>query len=802
MSKVNETLLKSSNCDQTTTISGVTYYKLVSPYVGDRTKNCGLVGSDIDENFFFLRGNDIEAIYCENGKLVVERVNGQKDIVVMDCVSSAKPDFEFDSATGKIIITYPDGEIDTVDGFVFDANFSISTDNTLRGNGTLGNPLRLNNAEKTGTYSPAEEYLDISENGVMPDGKYNGYRLVTKEKINNFGYLYPLGALELIQSELENEDSEWRVPEKKDWDKLLNAMESCSEYRNHSGLTTNRPFGKAAGQLLKSYGTYTEEIGDGDGFWKKFNTSATEDSVDGIDLVGMSILPAGRIQESSSQEDINETNSEVGRVASFWTNTESAEENGEHYEKTFSYKSSKVSQDTFYDAKLSIRLVKDFDGSNFNEIETILGLSYPTVLVRKVYDDYVCNQIWTKINFYDGHEAYSGVTSEEWIGEGEVAFFVNEWNGTEWEKKLMREGDSVVILEKDGLEYREWRLMHGELYDVYTEVEKIFENHFGDINETIEIISSTTINILDDLSGTIYTNGVQKVDKTVSIKIDEEDEGYLSVSENGLRTSGLTAAFDEIKELISGVTVNAAISSKDIIINRSVSGSDLVLKIDSTLKKTYDSQDGINTLGTNIRIADTTPESESGSFDRTYSLVDGEGNVIGSSIKVSNGLVKSVRLGRVGDTLNEETGVVSQSTNPNVINTVQIVYFNRESNNYNWVNIPLRDLINLGDGIKMEENTDKLYVSKSPVSEDYLTINEYGIAVTGITDAINNAINNFITNQLETLVKEIVADYLIPTKFETAIEPAANGKLRIGFAEDAIFGDNAYADVNWDDEPI
>ena len=38
---------------------GLTLYTLQSNYSGDTTKNCGLIGGEIDANFLFLRGNDI-----------------------------------------------------------------------------------------------------------------------------------------------------------------------------------------------------------------------------------------------------------------------------------------------------------------------------------------------------------------------------------------------------------------------------------------------------------------------------------------------------------------------------------------------------------------------------------------------------------------------------------------------------------------------------------------------------------------------------------------------------------------------
>ena len=46
-------------------LTGVKYFKLQSDIPGDYTKNCGLLGNEIDENFYFLRSMDIKTAYTE-----------------------------------------------------------------------------------------------------------------------------------------------------------------------------------------------------------------------------------------------------------------------------------------------------------------------------------------------------------------------------------------------------------------------------------------------------------------------------------------------------------------------------------------------------------------------------------------------------------------------------------------------------------------------------------------------------------------------------------------------------------------
>lgn len=62
----------------TNEVSGVTYFKLNSRYNGDVTKNCGLTGNEIDSNFYFLRGYDIQDAIIENNHLVLKRLNGEE----------------------------------------------------------------------------------------------------------------------------------------------------------------------------------------------------------------------------------------------------------------------------------------------------------------------------------------------------------------------------------------------------------------------------------------------------------------------------------------------------------------------------------------------------------------------------------------------------------------------------------------------------------------------------------------------------------------------------------------------------
>ena len=147
---------------------------------------------------------------------------------------------------------------------------------------------------------------------------------------------------------------------------------------------------------------------------------------------------------------------------------------------------------------MSIRLLKDFTGDNFNEIENILGFPYPTELVYGIHNDCPYYKIWTKINLYSDAESLNGIRSEEWSAVTDsdkgvkIIYFINEWDGTEWHKKPMENGDSVVIIDREGKPYHEWRIIEGELIDTAEALVEEFEKDFAEVREDIAELSATT----------------------------------------------------------------------------------------------------------------------------------------------------------------------------------------------------------------------------------------------------------------------------------------------------------------------
>ena len=476
MENKKQTLLRSNNATYKD-VNGITYFKLKSEFNGDYTKNCGLLGEEIDENFYFLRGYDIEKMYVDSDRnLVIERIDKDYEPIKIKLDEElGKDTFRFDKETGTIYITYSDGTVAKMDGFlVAGKDIRMATDSTIDGDGTLFNPLRISSVDVTGTYGPADEYFDITESKKMPDGKGKGYRIVTKEIIDKFGCLYSLEEMKSIQKDLEKKFSQWRVPTKQDWDELLNAMETDPEYRNHTSKS-NKWLGQVAGSALKSYN-----------LWKEYEPIKTDEiPVKGQDIAAMSILPLGIGPDRN--EILNDDDFDLEgfeKLSGFWTSTEDG--SGNNYVKIFGYSTAKVDQDTYGEgARLSLRLVKEYNYDNYNAVEEILGLPYTTRIINGVCNDY--QKIWTDINVYSYNY---GVRSEEWNKIDDrgikIVYFINEWDGLKWHKKLMKEADSVVIKQYEDKPNHEWRIINGELIDTLEDIMNAFDEALTELNGKID----------------------------------------------------------------------------------------------------------------------------------------------------------------------------------------------------------------------------------------------------------------------------------------------------------------------------
>lgn len=421
-------------------INGVRYYKRRAIYENDVTLNKSLLGEEIDGNFFFLRGNDIDKIGVdeENHLLTLERVNGQKLTVdisqeIGDTVLS------FDPETGVLHVVTPASEYDVTGFLSLETGLHIASDETLKGEGTIEKPLGISENERTGMLAVADEYIDMTGEYVLPVDVVKGYRYVSKERIDDFGLLYNYAGVEKIAEYLAEISSEWRVPSREDWASMLDAVEdadACRTKSMHDSEESGVYLGEVAGARLKSTNLWSAS------------------TAPGLDEFGFNVLPLGYIDESGSELD-----DVVYKRASFWTSTEESLRQ-EVYIKGFAYNTPKVYQGTWDQrAKASLRLVKDNDGSNFFTNEIIAGETVPCVQMPN-------GTIWTSKNIGFRDEAFSGVTSEKWEEiehETNIGFYINTFDGRQWIKRRMTDGETIVIKLNEDKEYSTWRVIGDEL---------------------------------------------------------------------------------------------------------------------------------------------------------------------------------------------------------------------------------------------------------------------------------------------------------------------------------------------------
>ena len=540
-------------------MNAITYFKLNSPYEGDITKNCALTGSEVDNNFFTLEGRDVKSVELKDGKIVINLMNGDKlttDNITEDCVKGLTIDF--DEVNGILTITQ-NGITQTITGFATNYNVgdAISVDGTLVGNGLSKSPVGISPVTKTGQYRPVKKIVRIVDGEKLPHVPFvfPGDRYLTVENINDFGYLYNYEGLKKIACKLKETGSQWRIPTKQDWDDMLNAVEPCEEFRNHSDARSNKFLGKFAGKFLKSKDywkkadchscdpccgdeehtciDYSEEPNcheectcgkhipchpDYCGEWGHCHHKHKKDTK-GLDKYGFNVVPAGYANEASDYMYFKER-------AYFWTATN--HEYRDAYIKAFAYNKNSVLQDIFAsDNYLSVRLVKNFNGDNYNEREDILGGTYSTVLMPSVAHG---KSIWTSVNIALTECACDCCCSYLIPNNGQgmefsKKYFINEWTGKEWLRKELADGESVVVINEVvtqeqtdipsndddcqchhhhhnchcsdneqepvyNTNYTEYRVVNGELVDVarliYDNIMQIIQPHLDQLDSQVE----------------------------------------------------------------------------------------------------------------------------------------------------------------------------------------------------------------------------------------------------------------------------------------------------------------------------
>ena len=509
-------------------MKGLYFYKLVSPYSEDVTKNCRLTVNEIDNNFLNLKDEGIKnaEFDCEAKVLTLTRNNGETLQADMSCAwqgLTSNFDVTFDDesgCTGSGVLKFTwdeNGEAyeTTIKGLVTKDNIGnyvmteAITDGTIIGNGRDGNPLSLNPVEQTGHYKPVIDLIDMTNGESLPTNNELGDRYLTLEKIDDYGHLYNIDGVKEISKKLSNG---WRVPTKADWDNMLNAIEPCA-YRNHQQVDCHVELGKIAGKELKTangwpFDPATSGITDDTDYLfgevlpseKPINTKGTND-------YGFSGLPGGFAYEKDGQVQ------KFGAYASFWSLTQTIPgTNSDYYVKTLMYNKSGVwqSAECPFDYR-SVRLVKDYNGSNARESAYIGGKYYEEVLMPSMDSEHGF-AIWTKTNVdIEVSDANQIKYNDSYNTKAHSVYVINEWDGEDWERKIMPEG-GVIVINKE-----QCRNLNGRQFEYGTDTE--FRLVGSDLRATDEIVLAK---VFEKIGATILT---------INTKISAETEARIEADE-------------------------------------------------------------------------------------------------------------------------------------------------------------------------------------------------------------------------------------------------------------------------------
>ena len=601
-------------------MKGLYFYKLVSPYSEDVTKNCRLTVNEIDSNFLNLKDEDIKSAEfdCEAKVLTLTRNNGETLQADMSCAwkgltSNFDVTFEDGSCTGSGVLKFTwdeDGETyeSTITGLVTKDNIGnyvmteAITDGTIIGNGRDGNPLSLNPIEQTGHYKPVIDLRDITNGESLPTNNELGDRYLTLERIDDYGYLYNIDGVKELEDKLSNG---WRIPTKTDWDNMLNAIEPCA-YRNHDSHDCHVELGKIAGKELKTaddwpFDPATSAITDDTAYlFDEVVPSEKSINTKGINKYGFSALPGGFAYEKCGQIQ------KFGEYASFWTNTKNMPgASGDYFVKTLKYDMAGVwqSAECPFDYR-SVRLVKDYDGSNARESAYIGGKYYEELLIPSMNSEHGF-AIWTKTNvdIKVSDENYIEY-DESYNTKSHNVYVINEWTGEDWERKIMPEGGVIVIndeqcRELNGKEFKhdadtEFRLVKGELKATDELVfEKVWEKIGAiilNINNKISAETAARIAADEALSGAIETEKQERItaDEALSGAIETEKQERID-ADNALSgaitdvSNALDAEIERAKEAESGLS--DAIKAEEARAKEAESGLSDAIKAEETRAK-------------------------------------------------------------------------------------------------------------------------------------------------------------------------------------------------------------------------
>ena len=146
---------------------GLTLYTLQSNFSEDVTKNCGLLGGEIDANFLFLRNNDIYRGEIDEENNTLKLYRGDSDVIIVNNIrkNTQITGGYINNVTGELVLETNDNNI-VITGFT---TSSVFTDITIHGDGSTDNPIRLSELYKSPYLPSVKTVIDLTNNEIITD---------------------------------------------------------------------------------------------------------------------------------------------------------------------------------------------------------------------------------------------------------------------------------------------------------------------------------------------------------------------------------------------------------------------------------------------------------------------------------------------------------------------------------------------------------------------------------------------------------------------------------------------------------
>ena len=279
------------------------------------------------------------------------------------------------------------------------------------------------------------------------------------------------------------------------------------------------------------------------------------------------------------------------------------------------------------------------------------------------------------------------------------------------------------------------------------------------VNDAIENVSGATDDLLDALDFTGVTQegkpivNVTQEDGQVSAEAGTIDAEFVTVG------TGETPLDEVLEELEEKIDANAVTSDDgSVIVTTGANGTDLAVNVDGeTIAKNANGE-----LYADLKLTGVTPSSTN--VKEEFALVDGQGNQLGTTVKVyKDSALQNVYLGHIDDVLSDDedpTSIVAGSGD-----TALCFIYHKEDGTYELVAVNVEDFLSeseFADGLEVENHVVSVKVDDASeevviaegMTAPVLSVGEDGVKVDNIQTAIDHAVDE-LGDQLQGDIEDL-----------------------------------------------